>query len=141
MSRRNVYTKNISVNKVLRYEKKEKINNISYFKKFNAKLDVKKKLANSNIKKLIKNKVNFVGYGAPAKATTLLNYFDLKREFKYIIEDNTFKINKYIPGTISKIIKKNNKIKYDIIVVLAWNYFNKIKKKIIHLLKKFIKIY
>ena len=56
MSRRNVYTKNISVNKVLRYEKKEKINNISYFKKFNAKLDVKKKLANSNIKKLIKTK-------------------------------------------------------------------------------------
>ncbi len=141
VSRRNVYTKNISVNKVLRYEKKEKINNISYFKKFNAKLDVKKKLANSNIKKLIKNKVNFVGYGAPAKATTLLNYFDLKREFKYIIEDNTFKINKYIPGTISKIIKKNNKIKYDIIVVLAWNYFNKIKKKNYSLAKKFIKIY
>ena len=98
-------------------------------------------MANSNIKKLIKNKVNFVGYGAPAKAITLLNYFDLKREFKYIIEDNTFKINKYVPGTTSKIIKKNNKIKYDIIVVLAWNYFNKIKKNNYSLAKKFIKIY
>ena len=86
-------------------------------------------------------KLKFVGYGAPAKATTLLNYFGIKNEIKFVIEDNIFKINKYIPGTSTKIIKKNKKIKYDVIIVLAWNYFEKIRKNNYFLAKKFIKIY
>ena len=82
---------------------------MSFFNKFNIKLAKKKKLAKININKLIKRKINFIAYGAPAKATTLLNYFNLNKEFIHVIDDNSFKLNKYIPGTISKIIKKPNK--------------------------------
>ena len=141
ISHRKAYQKKVNVNKFLKFEKKQGLEKISFFNKFNIELTNKKKLAKIKINRLIKKKINFVAYGAPAKATTLLNYFDLNNEFKHVIDDNSFKFNKYIPGTISKIIKKPNKKKYDVIVVLAWNYFNKIKKNNYSLAKKFIKIY
>ena len=140
-SHRKTYQKKANVNKFLKFEKKQGLKKMSFFNKFNIELTNKKKLAKLNINRLIKKKINFIAYGAPAKATTLLNYFDLNNEFKHVIDDNSFKFNKYIPGTISKIIKKPNKKKYDVIVVLAWNYFNKIKKNNYSLAKKFIKIY
>lgn len=71
-----------------------------------------------------------IGYGAPAKATTLLNYFGIK--LPYTIEDNPIKQNKYIPGVKTKIISKDDLIKIGIpknIVVLAWNFFDEIKQK------------
>ena len=141
VSHKKTYQKKVNVNKFLKFEKRKGLKKMSFFNKFNIKLTKKKKLAKININKLIKRKINFIAYGAPAKATTLLNYFNLNNEFKHVIDDNSFKLNKYIPGTISKIIKKPNKKKYDVIVVLAWNYFNKIKKNNYSLAKKFIKKY
>ncbi len=141
VSHKKTYHKKVNVNKFLKFEKRKGLKKMSFFNKFNIKLAKKKKLAKININKLIKKKINFIAYGAPAKATTLLNYFNLNKEFRHVIDDNSFKLNKYIPGTISKIIKKPNKKKYDVIVVLAWNYFNKIKKNNYSLAKKFIKIY
>ena len=141
VSHKKTYQKKVNVNKFLKFEKRKGLKKMSFFNKFNIKLAKKKKLAKININKLIKRKINFIAYGAPAKATTLLNYFNLNKEFIHVIDDNSFKLNKYIPGTISKIIKKPNKKKYDVIVVLAWNYFNKIKKNNYSLAKKFIKIY
>ena len=130
-----------SVSKLLKSEKNEGVQKLSFFKNFNNELIKKKNIAWTKINKLNKKKLKFVGYGAPAKATTLLNYFGIKNEIKFVIEDNVFKINKYIPGTSTKIIKKNKKIKYDVIIVLAWNYFEKIRKNNYFLAKKFIKIY
>ena len=135
------YKQEKSVSKLLKSEKNEGVQKLSFFKNFNNELIKKKNIAWTKINKLNKKKLKFVGYGAPAKATTLLNYFGNKNEIKFVIEDNIFKINKYIPGTSTKIIKKNKKIKYDLIIVLAWNYFEKIRKNNYFLAKKFIKIY
>ena len=135
------YKQEKSVSKLLKSEKNEGVQKLSFFKNFNNELIKKKNIAWTKINKLNMKKLKFVGYGAPAKATTLLNYFGIKNEIKFVIEDNIFKINKYIPGTSTKIIKKNKKIKYDVIIVLAWNYFEKIRKNNYFLAKKFIKIY
>ena len=51
-----------------------------------------------------------IGYGAPAKATTALNFFGVTNEIKYIVEDNKLKHNKFIPG-VKIAIKKKNEIK------------------------------
>ena len=51
-----------------------------------------------NIKKLKDNNELIIGYGAPAKATTALNFFGISREISYIVEDNKLKHNKFIPG-------------------------------------------
>ncbi len=84
-----------------------------------------------NVKMMKKNGLKIVGYGAPAKATTALNYFGLtNEEISYIVEDNTLKHGKYVPGVKIPIFSKDkiNEDKPDIILVLAWNFFEEIKK-------------
>ncbi len=96
-----------------------------------------------NLKQKIFQKFNSlngvtIGYGSPAKATTLLNYFNIK--LPYTIEDNPIKQNKYIPGVKTKIISKDDLEKIGIkpnnIIVLAWNFFEEIKSKNMDLVNK-----
>jgi hypothetical protein len=91
--------------------------------------------------KKLKLKYNKIyGFGAPAKATTALNYFNIANYFNGIIEDNNLKHNKYIPGTNLKIHSSKNVKKIDCIIVLAWNFFNEIKNANNKLSKKIISI-
>ena len=104
-------------------------------KKFKTYQDFGKKVYNirENVRKNIlklkdKNKL-IIGYGAPAKATTALNFFGISKEIDFIVEDNKLKHNKFIPG-VKIPIKDKSKIrsKDNILVVLAWNFFKDIKK-------------
>ena len=56
------------------------------------------------------------------------------KDIKFIIDDNKLKQNKYTPGKNIKILdfKKIKKIKFDYIIILAWNF----AKPIILKLKK-----
>ena len=95
----------------------------------------------ANIKKLRKQNKKVIGYGAPAKATTALNFFGISNEIDFIVEDNKLKHNKFIPGV--KIPIKNKiklKIKNNILLVLAWNFYEDIKKNNLELSNNFINI-
>ena len=77
-----------------------------------------------NLKNLAKNNKSIIGYGAPAKATTALNFFGINNEIEYIIEDNKLKHNKLVPGMKIPIKSKKNLTNKDcIVLVLAWNFF------------------
>ena len=82
------------------------------------------------INKIIENGENIVGFAAPAKATTVLNYFGINENIlEFTIEDNELKHEKYIPGTGIKIVSpKNFDNNYDNVLVLAWNFFDQIKE-------------
>ena len=72
-----------------------------------------------------------VGYASPAKATTALNYYGITtNEIEYIVEDNPLKHNKVLPGCKIPIYSKDklNEKLPDIIVVMAWNFVEEIKK-------------
>ena len=72
-----------------------------------------------------------VGYGSPAKATTLLNYFGIDHNYlSFIIEDNPLKFEKIVPGIKVKITSKElaEKIVPKAIVVFAWNFYDEILK-------------
>ena len=89
----------------------------------------------------LKKKHKIVGYGSPAKATTALNFFGIADEIEYIIEDNKLKHGKFLPGMKIPIVgKKSIKSKIDCILVLAWNFFNEIKRKNSDLSPKFMNI-
>ena len=60
-----------------------------------------------NLKKLKDNNKLVIGYGAPAKATTALNFFGVTKEIDFIVEDNKLKHNKFIPGVKIPIHKKS----------------------------------
>ena len=87
-----------------------------------------------------KNEI-IIGYGAPAKATTALNFFGITKEIDFIVEDNKLKHNKFVPGVKIPIKRKSEiKDKNNTIVVLAWNFFQDIKKNNSTISKKFINI-
>ena len=120
-----------SVNQFIKLEKENKLDKIETYYKF-AK-DVKKVKSDSltNIKKILSENKKIVGYGAPAKATTILNYFGLNENyFKYVVEDSEIKQGKYIPETNIQIISKDdiNTEDYEFVLVLAWNFYDSIVK-------------
>ena len=84
---------------------------------------------------------NIVGYGSPAKATTALNFFGISKQIDFVIEDNVLKHGKFIPG-VNIEIKSKKKIdqKIDNLLVLAWNFFDDIKKNNSKLTKNILNI-
>ncbi len=130
-----------SVKKMLKEEEIFGMKNFKTYQKFGEKVHKIRENVLKNIKSLkSKNKI-IVGYGAPAKATTALNFFGISKEIDFIVEDNKLKHNKFIPGV--KIPIKNKsfiKDKKNVILVMAWNFYEDIKKNNTNLSDNFINI-
>ena len=94
-----------------------------------------------NIRKLKEKNKKIIGYGAPAKATTALNFFGISKDIDFIVEDNKLKHEKFIPG-VKIPIKNKSKIKNidNVLLVLAWNFYDDIKKNNSELSNNFINI-
>jgi len=130
-----------SVKEILKEEEKFGIKDFKTYQNFGEKVyEIRKNVVNK-IKDLKKNNKNIIGYGAPAKATTALNFFGISNEIDFIVEDNKLKHNKLIPGVKIPIYPKSKiKEKNVTALVLAWNFFDDIKKNNKSLFNKFINI-
>ncbi len=130
-----------NVDIMLKKEKEFGLRNISTYLDFGKKIEKLRNTVIENIKGLKKKYKTIVGYGAPAKASTSLNYFNIKEEINFIVEDNELKHGKFVPGVNIPILSKNKiKDKESLILVLAWNFYNEIKKNNSKLSNKFINI-
>ena len=70
-----------------------------------------------------------------------MNFFGISTEIESIVEDNKLKHGKFLPGVKIPILsKKNIKQKPNYAIVLAWNFFDEIKKNNKDLADKFISI-
>lgn len=71
------------------------------------------------------------GYGAPAKATTLLNYCEIDRDvIDYVIDSTPAKQGRYIPGTGIPIISPSTDAKPpETYLLLSWNYLHEIIRR------------
>ena len=119
-----------SVKKMLKEEENFGIKNYKTYQKFGEEVYKIRENVIKNIKKLKKNKKTIIGYGAPAKATTALNFFGISKEIDFIVEDNKLKHNKFIPGVKIPIKNKSQiKNKKNTLLVLAWNFYDEIKKE------------
>lgn len=70
-----------------------------------------------------------VGYGAPAKATTFLNFCGIDHNsLEYIIEDNALKHGLLVPGVNIPIVSKEQleRDTPDYVAILAWNFADEI---------------
>ncbi len=118
-----------SVKNMLREEEKFGIKKFETYKKFGDTVYQIRDNVRKNINKLKKDNKLVIGYGAPAKATTALNFFGITHEIDYVVEDNKLKHNKLIPGVNIPIKnKKQIKDKKNTLIVLAWNFYEDIKK-------------
>jgi SAM-dependent methyltransferase len=74
-----------------------------------------------------------VGYGAPGKGNTLLNYCGIRTDFlEYTVDRNPYKQGKYTPGTHIPIHppEKIAETRPDVIVVLPWNLAREISEQL-----------
>ncbi|MCV7421197.1 methyltransferase domain-containing protein [Mycobacterium yunnanensis] len=65
-----------------------------------------------------------VGYGAPGKGNTLLNYCGIRPDLvEYLVDRNPYKHGKFTPGTRLPVhqVDRLDKDRPDVIVVLPWN--------------------
>ena len=117
------------------------IKNFKTYKKFGEKVYKIRENVRKNINKLKKDNKLIIGYGAPAKATTALNFFGISKEIDFIVEDNELKHNKFIPGVKIPIKNKSQiKNKKNTLIVLAWNFYKDIVKNNSELSEDFINI-
>ena len=128
-----------NVKELIKKEENFGIKDFKTYENFGKKVYQIRKNVVKNLNNLKKNNENIIGYGAPAKATTSLNFFGISEQIDYIIEDNKLKHKKFIPGVKIPIFSKEKiSKKVPLIVVLAWNFFDFIKKNNKGLAKKFI---
>ncbi len=113
-----------NVANLLNREKKLGFQEISYYSQFEEKI---KKLKRNLLRTLsdIKDEgKTIVGYGAPGKGNTLLNYCGIKTDFlDYTVDRNPVKHGMYTPGSIIPILHPDEikKTKPDYIFILPWN--------------------
>ncbi|MDC1212194.1 NAD-dependent epimerase/dehydratase family protein [Pelagibacteraceae bacterium] len=129
------------VKKMLKNELDFGIKNYKTYQEFGKKVYKIRDNVLKNIKKLKKNNKMIIGYGAPAKATTALNFFGISKEIDFIVEDNKLKHNKFVPG-VKIPIKNKSEIdnKKNALLVLAWNFYDDIKRNNSKLSNNFINI-
>ncbi len=130
-----------SVRKLLKEEEDYGIKKYETYKKFGEKVYKIRENVIKNLQKLKENNNLIIGYGAPAKATTALNFFGISKEIDFIVEDNRLKHDKFIPG-VNIPIKHKSKIKNkdNTLIVLAWNFYQDIKKNNSNLSNRFLSI-
>lgn len=122
----------LSVEKFIAEENEKKIHNIETFINFQEKISENKIKLSELLKELKTKGKRIVGYGAPAKGNTLLNFFNIGSDIiDYIIDDSPSKQGLYTPGTRipvkpSSALQENPP---DYILVLAWNFADSIIKK------------
>jgi len=130
-----------TINKILKEEEKFGIKKFQTYQDFAKKIYLIKKNILINLSKLKDRNKKIIGYGSPAKATTALNFFGISEKINFIVEDNKLKHKKFIPGVNIPICSKEAiKEKNPLILVLAWNYFDEIKKNNKNLSNNFINI-
>ena len=130
-----------SVKKMLDEEEKFGIKKFKTYEEFGEKVYKIRENVRKNLKKIKEKNNMIIGFGAPAKATTALNFFGITNEIDFVVEDNKLKHNKYIPGVKipikSKAIIKDKK---NTMIVLAWNFYKEIKENNLKLSENFINI-
>ena len=111
---------------------KEKLHlNIETFKIFQKKIIKETTNLKDKLNYFKRSKKKVIGYGAPARVSTITNFANIDyNHIDFIIDDSPLKQDRYTPGThipiISREKSKCNNI--DIIIVFAYEYFMQIKE-------------
>ena len=114
------------------------MNENKYFNKkniqlFSKKIDYYSKDFKNKILEMINNKKLVIGYGCPARVSTITNLSLIGKEhIRFIIDDSPLKAGKFSPGMSIPIksFKHLLKGKKYVVIVFAYDYLRDIKKKL-----------
>ena len=112
------------------------VNRIEYYRCFGEKvIETKFKLLDFLISAKRRGKT-IVGYGAPGKGNTLLNYCGIRGDFiDFTVDRNPYKQGKFLPGTHIPILapEKIDETRPDYILILPWNLKDEIMSQMAHI--------
>ena len=106
---------------------------INYYENFSTKINNTINQFIEFCNKAKKDNKKIVGYGAPAKASTLLNYCKIKENIiEYVTDLSPHKQGLYLPGSHLHIKAPENikKSKPDFVIIFPWNLQNEIMEQI-----------
>jgi hypothetical protein len=128
--KKSFYKENVAVQKIRDEEFKFGLKNESLYLNFQQKVENKKRKIIDYLEDLNDKKI--YGFGAPAKATTLINYCKIDKYISYVVDNNLAKQNKYVPGTKIQIknIEHLIQLQPKNILVFPWNISDEIKKEL-----------
>ena len=136
------HRRTVIVDRFLREEKEKGCLEEKVCRDFAVRVMGFKKKLNGMIAVLKKQGKTISGYGAPAKASTIINFCELTpHEIAYIVDDNPLKQDRLIPGRKIPIVTSAylNEYPTDYVLIFAWNFAKEILSKIAPLRAKGVK--
>lgn len=121
-----------SIKDIIQNEREKKLDKIETFQKFFENIEQRKLEFISLIDELKAKKKRLAGYGAPAKATTLMYHFGIGPEtIDFIVDDSILKQDLYTPGKHIPVLSPDTiyQKKPDYLIILSWNFAESIIKK------------
>ena len=125
------YSKQPSVDKMVALEASLGLDQAKTFEAFGHHIDEIKAELTSLLKSLKADGKTIAGFGAPAKATTLMYHFGIGPNIiDFIVDDNPLKQSLYSPGLHIPVLPSQAiyEQKPDAVVILAWNFAEPIMK-------------
>ena len=126
------YQNDGSVESLLAVERALGLDSSATLKDFGARIDRLGKTFTDVIRELQAAGNTIAGYGAPAKATTLLYHFGIEPgTLDFIVDDSPLKQGLYSPGLHIPVVPAEILLERqpDILVILAWNFAEVIMEK------------
>ena len=132
-ARKDTYQIRDSVNKILKWEKKEIINKNSLMN-FKDKVVISKLELHSLLLNIKRSGKKIYGVGAPSRASTLVNYVGIDDGIiDYVMEvKGSHKIGKYMPGTLIPVVEESRlyEDQPEYALLLSWHIAGELALKI-----------
>ena len=121
-----------SVESMIAQEERHGLDQVETFIQFAEQIDELKALLINLLGDLKAEGKRIAGYGAPAKATTLMHHFEIgPKTIDFIVDDSPFKQGLYSPGLHVPVLPPEAiyELEPDCLLVLAWNFAEPIMNK------------
>ncbi len=121
-----------SVGDMIRNEEQLGLDQSASFQAFADRINAVKEKLSGLLRNIKDGGKSIAGYGAPAKATTLMHHFQLGPDIiDFIVDDSPLKQNLFTPGFHIPVLPPAaiEERKPDVLLILAWNFAEPIMQK------------